>query len=283
MRSFFVAVLTVCTLLSCLVSCHEKSSGEVSVTFDTITVDSVCTLFRNYDKPACHIAVSLPVPAPVTSDELRSSIERFITLLPKDGAMADESSVTVSAMVDSYVHQYLMDYLGQGPDAIASYGEDMDAAATWMSYEEIVTGEVVYNTDGILSYQVRTYSYTGGAHGSSAVDNGVFDIKTLTQVTLSNVFAQDSMPAVNQLLRQKLAAQYECASIDELVQKDLFFSVGEIEATENFMVNADGISWMFDPCDIAPFSMGEVQIALAWQEVAPFLLPDTPLLAIAKK
>lgn len=283
MKSFFAAILAICMLLTCLVSCDNKPTGVERVDFDTLRVDSACTLFKNYDKPACHISISMAVPSPATDNEIRSAVERFISLLPKDGAMDDSQTSSVEAMVDSYVRNYVMDYLSQGPDAIESYGEDMDAAATWMSYEENVEGEVLYNNKGLLSYQVRTYSYTGGAHGSTTTDNGVFDLQTLTPVNLANVFDIEAMPDLNALLRLKLARQYDCETVEELAQKDLFFAPAEVEATDNFMINDSCICWMFDPCDIAPFSLGEVAVPISWDEVYSLLAADSPLMKMAQK
>lgn len=281
MKGFFLAILSVSVLLWSMTSCHHVHSGEQTVTFDTLVVDTVCPLFASYEKPACHIAVNMSVPKEGESADLATAIERFITQLPKEGAFEDTQEGTVSAMVKAYVHNYIVQYLSEGPDAIDSYGEDIEAAATWMSYEETVDGCVLYNNHGLLSYQVRIYSYTGGAHGNTKTYNGVFDLQAKEVLCLSNIFEELSLNNLNQLMRQRLAQQYECQTVEELSERQLFFAPEEIEATENFYVGATGISWLFDPYDIAPYSTGEVVVELTWDELYPLLKSDTPIMKLA--
>ena len=283
MKSFFAAFLALGILLGCVVSCRPTPSDVQPVIFDTLSVDTICPLFKNYEKPACHLSLKMAVPVQETTADVREAIERFVSQLPKDGAFDEDANGSIAAMMQAYVKAYLMQYLNEGPDAIDNYGEDMEAAATWMSYEEKATGTVIYNADDMLSYQIRTDSYTGGAHGNTGTVNGVFDLKHLSEVRLSDVFEDVSLSDLNQLLRLKLARQYECETVDELQAKGLFFSPAEIEVTENFYVTDAGICWMYDPYDIAPYSTGEVSVTLSWDELYPFLSVDSPLMAMAQK
>lgn len=266
-----------------LVSCQKTSSVEQSISFDAYVVDTVCALFKNYDKPACHLSIEMNVPSVATSEELSQSVEHFITNLPKDGAFEEPADGKVETMIKNYVHSYLLDYLNEGPDAIDSYGEDMEAAATWMSYEEHIEGNVLHNGDGLLSYQVRTFSYTGGAHGNTKTYNGVFDLRNMNQLILSNIFDDLSMQDLNNMLRQQLVKDYDCESLEQLAEKSLFFDPSVIEATENFYVTDSCINWLFDPYDIAPFSTGEVVISLPWDEVYPLLKSGTTVFELAEK
>ncbi len=146
-----------------------------------------------------------------------------------------------------------------------------------------LTGNILFNADGIISYQVVSDSYTGGAHGNMTVDNGVFDLKTMQQLSIANVFNDAVLPELHAMLQNKLMLQNDCNSIDELAEKGQFTAPNEIVATDNFYVNEDGITWTYDPYEIAPFSVGIVQITLSWDEVFPFLLSDTTVKTLAKK
>lgn len=276
MKGFFSAILCFCTFALCFVSCNKTNNTPQTVSFDILKVDTVCPLFSTYDKPSCHLSVQMNVPAEDTDKSIGQPIERFITVLPKDGAFEEPEDGSVETMIKAYVRAYVFQYLSEGPDAIDSYGEDMDAAATWMSYEENVDGMVLYNSNNLLSYQVRVNSYTGGAHGSTKTYNGVFDMQKLEALTLSSFFNEGSLQELNDKLRSKLARQYNCESVEKLAETQLFFAPAEIEATENFYVNDTTINWMFDPYDIAPYSTGEVQISLTWEEVQTLLKEDAP-------
>ena len=259
-----------------LSGCQKEASQVERVDFSELVVDTVCPLFKNYDKPSCHISVRLAEPAETTPDELRRALLGFVAGLPQESEL-DETAEGFEQMARSYVRDYVMDYLKEGPNAIDNYGDDMEAAATWMSYEETVEGRVLYDDKGIVSYQLRTYSYTGGAHGNTDTQNGVFDLQTLQPVTLHSLFSEASLHAVGDKMRQRLVEEYACSSTDELETKGLFFDLNELEPNDNFVVTDDSIIWMFDPYEIAPFSTGEVHISLPWTEMQSLLLSDAPV------
>lgn len=282
MKSFFTAILCLMLLVCSFVSCNRTKSPSESVAFDTLSLDTICPLFKNYPKPACHLSFNLSVPAPTVNQGTRDVIERFLCMMPKDGALVEQSVGQVSEMVRIYVKDYLMSYLSEGPNAIDNYGGDTLAAATWMSYEENVNGIVVYNANGFISYQIRTDSYTGGAHGNSSINNAVLSLHSGEAISLSDLFSDTSMSELNALIQQKLALQNNCQSIEELAEKGLFFAPAEIEATENFYFDAQGITWMFDPYDIAPYSMGEIRVSIDWSEALPLLDEESEVKPLAK-
>lgn len=270
-------------MLLALASCNRSQTTEMTATFTTLRVDTMCPLFSSYAKPACHLVVQIEMPEATVEEDLRQTIERFIVMLPKDGAFEETADGTVSSMVRDYVREYIFQYLSEGPDAIDNYGENMEAAATWMSYEENVEGRVLYNRHNLLSYQFHIDSYTGGAHGNTKTYTGVLDLQKGQSLMLENLFDDVVLPELNNLLRNRLAKLYECETVDQLAEKALFFEPNEIEATENFFVSDSAITWTYDPYDIAPYNIGEVQIDLAWDEVYPLLKGDSPAMRLATK
>lgn len=282
MKSFFVAILSILVLLCSLSSCKHIVAQEEGITFDTLTVDTICPLFKNYPKPACHVSVKLAYPDQNTPADLQNSFRNFVASLPQEGGFDYEADDDFRSMTRTYIHNYILNYLRQGPTAIDSYGEDMEAASTWMNYEESVDGQVTFNDKGIICYQLNVQSYSGGAHGSDDTSIGIFELKSRSRVELDDVFADVIMPQVNDLLRQTLASDYDCVSPEELAEKGLFFSPADIEASDNFAVDAQGMTWEFAPYEIAPYSMGAVSVTLPWSELEPLMLADSPLRVLAR-
>lgn len=282
MKSFFVAILGMFLLLCSVASCKQAETTSSSISFDTLSVDTICPLFKNYDKPACHIKVHLEYPDETTTTALQTAFRRFVASLPKESGFDSDSNESFEAMSRNYVRNYILEYLSQGPAAIDNYGEDLDAAATWMSYEETVNGQVTYCDHEIVSYEMHVYSYSGGAHGSNECYLGVFDLKSQRELQLYDCFPLSSLSQLNLLIQETLISENECSSIEELEQKGLFFSPAEIEASENFSANDEGMTWVYDPYEIGPFSTGVVTISLPWSSLLPLLHPESPLQALAK-
>lgn len=283
MNRFFVAFLIVASLFIQLgfYSCTTKPS-DITVLLDSVAVDSVCPLFHNYEKPACHFNLRMEVPYVEDNSSLSLSLQRFLTAIPRQGAFVEDSDGTVAGMADNYLRTYIMQYLQEGKDAIDSYGEDMQAAATWMSYEEQAEGTVYFHEGSFLSYQFKVYSYMGGAHGNTVTTNRVFDMSSQNTVTLSNLFTEESLSVVADNLRQALAIQNDCQTVDELIQSGIFFSAGEIEPNDNFLLDNKGLTWIYDPYEIAPYAYGPVTVSLSWNQLVDLIDPDSSVKAYAQ-
>lgn len=283
MKRFFTAFLVASSLILQLgfFSCTTKPS-DYTILLDSIVVDSVCPLFHNYEKPACHFSLNMEVPYVEGNTSLSQSLERFLTQIPRQGAFAEDTDGSLQGMADNYLRSYIMQYLQEGKVAIDSYGDDMQAAATWMSYEEQAEGKVVFTEGQFLSYQFKVYSYMGGAHGNTSTTNRVYDLAGQSQITLSNLFTPETLEVVTSELRNALAQQNDCQSVDELAQKNIFFSVFEIEPNDNFLIDQRGMTWIYDPYEIAPYAYGTVAVSLPWNRLWDLIDEESPVKAFAQ-
>lgn len=283
MKRFLIAFFVVASLILQLgfFSCTTKSA-DITVLVDSVSVDSICPLFHNYEKPACHFNLRMQVPYVEENSVLSQSLQRFLVSIPRQGAFAEECDGTVDGMANSYLRAYIMQYLQEGKEAIDSYGEDMNAAATWMNYEELAEGTVAFQEGNYLSYQFKVFSYMGGAHGNTTTVNRVFDLNSQQVITLSNLFSVDNLAEVGVLLRQALAVLNECETVEQLAQAGIFFSANDIEPTDNFMLDGKGLTWIYDPYEIAPYAYGPVTVSLTWQQLVDLIDPESSVKAFAQ-
>ena len=167
MKSFFASILGLFLLLGCLVSCEHKAPTVQSVTFDTLTVDTICPLFHSYDKPACHLSIKMAKPEAQTPAEIMLAIESFISTLPKDGSFEEEANGSIESMVNAYVRDYIMQYLNEGHDAIGQHeGETEEITSEKMIV--IINGakqKTTYNGEEIWLGFVANSSAAGFEEG----------------------------------------------------------------------------------------------------------------------
>lgn len=282
MKCYFAAILGILLLLVSVTSCGNINPTAEQVSFDSLTVDTICPLFKNYEKPACHIRVKLSYPQAESQTAFCRAFEQFLSDVDVSGSILGEYD-SFDELVHDYVHNYILDYLNEGPAAIDNYGEDIDAASNWMSYEELIDGTVLYNADYFISYMLKSYSYTGGAHGNLDTSLGVFNLKNNMRITLADICDMTKQDELNQLLRDRLVTMNDCETMEELVEKEIFFDPTEIEATDKFYVNENGICWLFDQYEIAPMSAGEVIIPISWDEIKPLIDEMSPLADMVAK
>jgi hypothetical protein len=268
-----VALLTACQP-------RTQQAEEPILAFDTLSIDTICPLIMGDSlSPSCHFQLTMEYPTSAAKPELLHTAETFIVNLYFKDDYAGMSPVEAALR---YRDNYLDNYLRDTTLVSELYGNDRDAAMRWMSYEEISTGRVLYVSDLFLSYAVDFYGYSGGAHGNRSVHNSVIDLNTACPIFLCDLFSVGATDEVSDLLRRQLAADQGCETPDQLADLG-FFSPREIDLTENFYVDDRGITWQYNPYDIAPYSFGIVSVTLTWDQIYPYLLEESPLIALAQE
>lgn len=273
-----VAAVTLWMLAGC--GSRPKQDTRGTLAFETFLIDTVCPLIEASDGPRCHFRLSMECPAATVDESLRRVVDEFVVGLYFQDDYAGSSAREAACR---YRDAYLDAYLKEGSGVSELYGGDIQAATTWMSYEEVSSGRVVYNDGTLLSYSVRYESYRGGAHGNTIVSNRVLDLATGCIVALGDIFDESDMERVAVLLRERLASNYGCATIDELAEMQPFFSPREIDLTDNFYIDDQGITWQYSPYEIAPYALGVVTVTLPWVSVAPYVEEGSPVAALASQ
>ena len=139
--------------------------------------------------------------------------------------------------------------------------------------EQVLTGSVMGEVKGILSYCVERYVYTGGAHGSNFRQFVNYNLQTGEQIDEEQLFAENYQEPLTQLLLQYMVEQNdEIALIQDL--QEAGYNVDDIHPNDNFYLAEEGITYVFNPYDIAPYALGETEILIPWCALQNILKPE---------
>ena len=139
--------------------------------------------------------------------------------------------------------------------------------------EQVLTGSVMGEVKGILSYCVARYVYTGGAHGSNFRQFVNYNLQTGEQIDEEQLFAENYQEPLTQLLLQYMVEQNdEIALIQDL--QEAGYNVDDIHPNDNFYLAEEGITYVFNPYDIAPYALGETEILIPWSALQNILKPE---------
>lgn len=158
------------------------------------------------------------------------------------------------ALADSLVENYK----NTNTDILGYFGKDEPSMS--LSWEYIVSGNFTGNYRNYSTYTVEKYSYTGGAHGMPYTENYVFDLRDGHQVEESEIFTEDYKPLLSQLLTTHSKDNAEDP-------ENMTFFVSEIEPNGNFGLSAEGVTYIYNPYEIAPYSSGTIRITVPWKEL----------------
>jgi hypothetical protein len=119
--------------------------------------------------------------------------------------------------------------------------------------------------DSHINYKVESYQYLGGAHGTTAETPMVLDLSTGEAVHY-NIFTGNTSHA--QLCSLLDKHKFDEMDIPKDVDKSQVFSATTIEPSQHFSVDdEEGISFYYQPADIAPSVFGVIEIKIPWDEL----------------
>lgn len=159
-------------------------------------------------------------------------------------------------------------WVEQTANGYSGEGEDVDEEDAWMyNFEFSRSGEFAgaCKSRHLQTYTGSDYDYTGGAHGYTGIGHDVFDLTTGEIVTEADLFAEGYEEGVSELLAASL--EEYLAEIEE--SPEMMFSMPEPNG--NFAVSEEGITWTYNPYEIAPYSMGIIDLPVSWDDLKPFL------------
>lgn len=142
--------------------------------------------------------------------------------------------------------------------------------------EHILKGYVMFDSDHVFSYAIERFVFMGGAHGITTRMFCNFNKKNGRLLNEEDLFTENYVEKLTPLLIQNLIRQNEnMESADDLEAASYY--VESIKPNNNFYISDEGITYVFNPYEIAPYYMGEIDILIPASELEPLQNPDTPL------
>ena len=120
------------------------------------------------------------------------------------------------------------------------------------------------------SRKLQTYmgsytDYTGGAHGEFGIGYDVFDLTTGEILTEADLFIDDFFSPLCDMLEESVA--------ENVPEEDQEMMFGMPEPNGNFAVSEEGITWVYNPYEIAAYAAGTIEVPVSWATLKPFLQP----------
>lgn len=132
----------------------------------------------------------------------------------------------------------------------------VDFPETVLEWDAQIDGEVMYQSDEIVSIAITSYMNTGGAHGNLIITFLNFDIYTGEQLKNEALFR-------DYLSFTEIANEYFNEEIAD--KKELYFEPDNFKLPENIGFNYEGVILLYNTYEIAPYSSGITEINIPWE------------------
>ena len=127
-----------------------------------------------------------------------------------------------------------------------------------------VKGRTVTGYKGYVSYIMTREEYYGGAHPSTVSTIACFDPATGAEITLKDIFKEGYEETLVTRLTDKLLKDNNVSTIEELCERGYSLDV-DFYITNNFILGKDGITFLYNRYEIAPYALGDISIALDYE------------------
>lgn len=139
-----------------------------------------------------------------------------------------------------------------------------ESEANTLSWATDIRGEFKESYEHWINYLATLYDYEGGAHGLTSEIPIVFDKQTGVPVTY-DVFTGNLHP-------ERLATLLDTHKFDKLelpegIDTENVFYVDNIQPSRLFSVTEEGITFYYQPYEIAPYVFGVIPITIPWEEL----------------
>lgn len=271
-NSIVLSIIVAFAFVGAFVSC-KKTTEFTKIDFDSIVVDKRIPLLLESDTtlPFADVNVKLIYPKKFRNEEDLARLQQIFL-----GTFFGEpvyDSMSPQQAMNNYITKYTDDYKDLSNayynDKIRLKGE----MPNWYWYSMSRLNKIVFQNDSLLAYAVEYSDYTGGAHGSYRLVYINIDLNNLVTLSEEDLFKPDYYKLLTDKLINNLMKQYNVSTPDSLVMHG-FLTVDEIMPNNNFYLNDKGINYAYNQYEIAPYSMGVINITVPYSELEDILIPD---------
>ena len=271
-KNILVIIATLALVALFATSCFNKSK---SVQFDNLAINEKVYLFADNDttKPFANVEIDFTYPKNFKSKENLLRLQEIF-----NGTFFNDmsyDSLSPKEALNTYLEAYTKDYR----ELSNQYYEDMgnlegDNQPSWYWYQLNKSNEILFEDESILSYSVEHYYYEGGAHGSLSAMYYTIDLNNLTTITEESIFKPNFHHFLTERIIHNLMKKYEVNAPEELLNEG-FFDINDIAPNNNFWIDNVGVHYIFNQYEIAPYSMGPIEVTVPYQEIQSIIIPES--------
>jgi len=146
--------------------------------------------------------------------------------------------------------------------------------------EHTLSGFSLLNDKKIYVYGIERYVDMGGAHGLETRNYYNFDLKTGKLITEDDLFKPDFKDKLADIIKKQIVVESKESNDPKdsepiISLEDTDFWTDSIKPNGNFYITDEGINYVFNPYEIAPYYMGQTEVTLHYNLIKDILKPST--------
>src|SRR5690606_5154581 len=138
-----------------------------------------------------------------------------------------------------------------------------------LPWEASVKGRVVHEDERIVTLEVNSYSFTGGAHGYASTSYLNFDKKNGRE--LDNVELFSDLPGFQELVEARFREQEKIPAQGNINATGFMFEGDSFHLPLNIGYTENGLRLLYNQYEVASYADGPIELILPYEGANPFL------------
>jgi hypothetical protein len=105
------------------------------------------------------------------------------------------------------------------------------------------------------------------------------DLKSGNRIEEEDIFIDEYQEPLAKIIVNTLMSDYGVTTGEEL-EGEGFFNVAEIVPNNNFYIDGEGITYTYNEYEIAPYSLGCIDVKIPYGKTKKLLRADSPVMRI---
>lgn len=252
-----------------LCSCNKVSKNNIDnqIAFDTIHTVKVYHINNDSTQPSYNLTMDYIYPISIQDSSVLKKLQRNFNKV----YLEDDAYVDLSA--DSAVSKYIANSVKRFDEDIRTYydnpglHEDIDV---YLSYYDKIKGDILFNKNEILSFQVSRFINKGKATNTTFY-NYVFNLQTGELIHEDDIFNPYFESEMTPLILSKILTSNKVKTVADLTDIGYLQDIEEIIPNRNFSVDDKGITYIFNRGEYAALPLNEIRVFFTYEELKPFL------------
>lgn len=273
-KLYSIITLSFLMCTGCIPGTKQKESSNTpdstdiytcSTRSDTLKFHQKDSIFEGKSIPNYTLDITLPI---ADNNDAAGKAINNVLMAKAFGKVCDTPEETMQTYTDSITTSYRNTLTSfYDPDQ-----EDMNGS---LQFSSQTSGEFLPTPrEGYISYTIYQQNYEGGAHGNHVITFLNFKAEDGSLIHKSNVFNESMDEALLKLIMQKMAKDYGYTTQEALVEATGITLIGDIFVADNFRIENDGITFVYNTYEIAPYSAGTINVFLGYDALKDVLLPE---------
>ncbi|NWF50397.1 MAG: DUF4163 domain-containing protein [Ignavibacteriaceae bacterium] len=220
----------------------------------------------NYKKLA-KIEIEYPFLESVLQSSANDSINKFLSTVKLDNG----SELNFSD-IDKSINEFVLKYQNEVEKFASVTGRRY--------YESQFKGSILFNSEGIISFEKKYLIYKGDAYGYTLTTLRSYSIATGQEIKPDDLLTGNWQTMLTKMGEEKLKQKFNLTQGDKLSDNGFFGFKDGFFLTGNFAVTSSGLKFIYSENEIAPKSFGTIEIFFSFTEIES-LIRDDSLLSFA--